>query len=521
MNNKVRSYLIQAARSTKGTVTYGEVNTNCNLNFDLGNENGKRQLSIVLGEVSEYEDRKGRPLVSAVAVYKHQQKGVHGNGFYKIAEELGKGDWKTLKINLFGIEQMKASLEFWRNDENYSQFAHLDAPKKASIIDLLQSLVEREAKNTWETDYLEITRNVERLRDNIIANPTLAIDDDRLYANLHESIQSYSDFLRRWLFIKENGVASRGQSILSTHHLDVITGDEDFKEIARNVILNPSVAMYNLMDQWWRNNTRITNNPLLVNRALAACNPYQLSSTVHGKKFWKVAEVLQNAFGFRYQNEPGWNWYAANVEVSRWLDQELFSVLEKWTDDRLEKAVWRNIFVWLLYVEYAEHPNTLPNQLVRKPIPTQGWERIPESKREFKGRDVDYEDVENRRKELGDAGEGLVLEYEKARLINMGRHDLAEKVKIEKDGKGYDVMSFGEDEGEIYIEVKTTIGSALAPFYLSANEVAFMRQHGSQYRIFRVYHYDEQDNSGKFFEIEGEVYEKLLMEATHFKVWLK
>ena len=44
-------------------------------------------LGIILGEISEDEFEKGRPMLSAIAV---DVKGIAGPGFYKLARDLGK-----------------------------------------------------------------------------------------------------------------------------------------------------------------------------------------------------------------------------------------------------------------------------------------------------------------------------------------------------------------------------------------------------------------------------------------------
>lgn len=91
-------------------------------------------------------------------------------------------------------------------------------------------------------------------------------------------------------------------------------------------------------------------------------------------------------------------------------------------------------------------------------------------------------------------GEDYVIEFEKNRLIKLGRKDLAKDIKWiskEDDGTGYDIISYDVDnEGnkkERYIEVKTTDGGKNTPFYISANEIAKMEQLKEQYYIYRVY----------------------------------
>src|SRR5690606_32341832 len=146
---------------------------------------------------------------------------------------------------------------------------------------------------------------------------------------------------------------------------------------------------------------------------------------------------------------------------------------------------------------------------------------IPENSRTFKGVEVNFESKAKEQKDLGDAGEELVKQYEINYLKQKGMHNESEKVKIVEDGKGYDVYSFDDLGNEKYIEVKTTTGKGLNPFYLSENEVAFMKLNINAYSIYRVFNYDEENNSGEFFEINGNVEEQILMKPIQYKVFIK
>ncbi|WP_412070608.1 DUF3427 domain-containing protein [Rubrivirga sp. IMCC43871] len=117
---------------------------------------------------------------------------------------------------------------------------------------------------------------------------------------------------------------------------------------------------------------------------------------------------------------------------------------------------------------------------------------------------IDFEGDRAARKELGDAGERLVVECEQSMLRAAGRHDLADGVRhvsvTEGDRAGYDVASFDPTSGEPrFIEVKTTRGSAAIPFYLSAREAAFAEAHPERYRLYRLAEYDGTSGSAVAF----------------------
>lgn len=91
------------------------------------------------------------------------------------------------------------------------------------------------------------------------------------------------------------------------------------------------------------------------------------------------------------------------------------------------------------------------------------------SLRNYRPVHVDYFQQEARNRSLGAAGEQLVVQLERSRLLLAGAAKLAEKVewtsKVKGDGAGYDVLSFENSGKERFIEVKTTGFGREAPFY--------------------------------------------------------
>jgi hypothetical protein len=85
----------------------------------------------------------------------------------------------------------------------------------------------------------------------------------------------------------------------------------------------------------------------------------------------------------------------------------------------------------------------------------------------------------------GSKGEVLVLKYEKSRLRELGRKDLAEKVKrvsLKDDSLGYDILSFEKDGQERFIEVKTsTNDSGQIRFHLTASEYKTSKELNNYY----------------------------------------
>lgn len=122
MNQKVRKYLIDAARQKSKFVFYSEIVTDCGLKFNLKTTHGQKQLNNTLDEISEFENSAGRPLLSVIAIYKDIRKNDHGEGFYYHAEKLGKGNARKLKRELYGFIEAENCRKFWQNETNFKQF---------------------------------------------------------------------------------------------------------------------------------------------------------------------------------------------------------------------------------------------------------------------------------------------------------------------------------------------------------------------------------------------------------------
>jgi hypothetical protein len=81
-----------------------------------------------------------------------------------------------------------------------------------------------------------------------------------------------------------------------------------------------------------------------------------------------------------------------------------------------------------------------------------------------------------RNRKLGHDGEELVFHHERQRLRQLDRPDLAKKIRwISEelgDGAGYDILSFDAQGRERLLEVKTTVGADVTPFYITRNELS-------------------------------------------------
>ncbi len=122
-------------------------------------------------------------------------------------------------------------------------------------------------------------------------------------------------------------------------------------------------------------------------------------------------------------------------------------------------------------LEFGDTPESLGKRIGKKPK-----------------KNPDYEKEAKLQKRLGNRGEKIVIELEKAYLTSLGRNDLAGKVQKTKfDYIGYDIDSFEPDGTPKQIEVKATkSGLGQANFFLSSNELA-KSQELKNYYVYMVY----------------------------------
>ena len=121
MTERIRKRLIKAARE-KQTISYTQLNDDCELGLDFNRAYDRDTIGALLGEISEFEYEKDRPLLSALVRHKtgkHEQ----GDGFYKLCEYLDFGDWQKLKSDPnFELEQINKCFTYWKNDTHFKDF---------------------------------------------------------------------------------------------------------------------------------------------------------------------------------------------------------------------------------------------------------------------------------------------------------------------------------------------------------------------------------------------------------------
>lgn len=107
---------------------------------------------------------------------------------------------------------------------------------------------------------------------------------------------------------------------------------------------------------------------------------------------------------------------------------------------------------------------------------------------------TNYLEKEQNNRLLGEAGEDLVIKYEKWRLIQADKISLADKIewvsKERGDGAGFDILSKNINGSDKYIEVKTTKLSKETPIYLTRTELSFASNKTKDFFLYRVFNFD-------------------------------
>ncbi len=158
------------------------------------------------------------------------------------------------------------------------------------------------------------------------------------------------------------------------------------------------------------------------------------------------------------------------------------------------------------------------NVLVNPPEPfTPREKQISLEKRKYKVK-ANYLAREASNAALGSAGEHFIINYEHARLIYLGKENLADRIEriseTEGDQAGFDILSFEETGKDRYIEVKTTKYGKQTPFFISSNELDFSKQNSERYHLYRLFQFRKEP---KLFTLQGYLENNFRLAATTFR----
>jgi hypothetical protein len=128
-----------------------------------------------------------------------------------------------------------------------------------------------------------------------------------------------------------------------------------------------------------------------------------------------------------------------------------------------------------------------------------------------------YLEIESRNRSLGLAGEKLVIEFERQRLLKAGKRDLANRIEhvsvSQGDQLGFDIQSFDADGKDRLIEVKTTQFGEMTPFFVSRNEIETSDARIEYYHLYRLFNFLREP---KMFTLAGSLRRSCRLEPIVF-----
>lgn len=129
-------------------------------------------------------------------------------------------------------------------------------------------------------------------------------------------------------------------------------------------------------------------------------------------------------------------------------------------------------------------------------------------------------DAANR--DLGKRGEEFVVEFERKRLHDSGRRDLAQRIEwtaqTRGDGAGYDVQSFDEEGTTRLIEVKTTGLGKYFPFNVTVNEVRCSQARPHEFQLYRLFNFGRD---ARLYMLPGELSKSCHLDPTQYRAFVQ
>lgn len=202
-------------------------------------------------------------------------------------------------------------------------------------------------------------------------------------------------------------------------------------------------------------------------------------------------------------------------------DEELLKKYEKRKTQYYDPAYHLLVQDIIYSVTYFEAPEILKEE---KAIAAKKF--LLQAKKKpviLKGVHVDHIEAAKAYKELGEAGEEFVYQYERLQVkkYKIAKNKQVRRVaKLDGDGLGYDILSYDKQGNEIYIEVKTTTGQEDNSIFITSTELEMSEKFPDQYRLYRVYEFDKINMDGKISVRKGSL-KDLCISAQTYKVDFK
>lgn len=225
---------------------------------------------------------------------------------------------------------------------------------KSRLKNLYKYLIEnrKHEVNGWHKAYRDFYSQVAQIRERITSGEGLSQNDEA--------------FLKQLIYEKSNGIASRGQSVLSNDNFQSFIKNKNFISALEKFILIPNSENFTIFSDTWSNQGK-SNNPVLVNRVAAACT-LEVSTTVDSGKFNQVFSwLIREGIIPVYPTEENQSWFAKNIFLLKSIKSEFDNELREGKTDEFCLSQ----FVWVLY-ENLSNPFSLKKQIIKYGAPGTG-----------------------------------------------------------------------------------------------------------------------------------------------------
>ncbi len=225
---------------------------------------------------------------------------------------------------------------------------------KSRLKNLYKYLIEnrKHEVNGWHKAYRDFYSQVAQIRERITSGEGLSQNDEA--------------FLKQLIYEKSNGIASRGQSVLSNDNFQSFIKNKNFISALEKFILIPNSENFTIFSDTWSNQGK-SNNPVLVNRVAAACT-LEVSTTVDSGKFNQVFNwLIREGIIPVYPTEENQSWFAKNIFLLKSIKSEFDNELREGKTDEF----YLSQFVWVLY-ENLSNPFSLKKQIIKYGAPGTG-----------------------------------------------------------------------------------------------------------------------------------------------------
>jgi len=228
----------------------------------------------------------------------------------------------------------------------------------------------------WVNNYALVIEDVEIIREGLLNSNSF--DNESLYSGLKTiKVKNYKELLFKLLIENSNGIAS---DKISTNRIkgafDEILKDNLFKDILKRIFLDENGSKtYEETKSWWKEFCKINKLNFyisIINRLFAAIHYKKIGTTINESNYDSAEFELKKICNYDYDKNKLKNWYDRNIELMRWLSENLDSELKAIDNSELRQLLFRNIFVWEIYSKGSLNIFSVSKQIIKYGAPGTG-----------------------------------------------------------------------------------------------------------------------------------------------------